>query len=482
MTKRRHLSATLVPVAACALSHAHPPSTQPEDGTETVHVCWPIDDSGALTGVRFQQAMDPIVTRMLNPQERDASGDNRLDLVFVGDGYTADELGQYASDVANVTAGFFSYEPFIAYEPYFRITQVDVVSPESGVDNDPTQGVSRNTALDMAYWCNGIERLLCVNVAKAYNAIDGAGVPDVDQVLALANSSKYGGAGYSGSDLGTAAGRNGSAVEIAIHEMGHSLGNLADEYTYGGPDVYAGGEPGAANSSVYDAGAQTSQQRKWYRWLGASGDPRFDDPIGTFEGSSYSPLGVYRPSNNSMMRSLFRQFNQPSAEALIRAIYQEVSPIDDAAPAGVYTQADTLWVTPMRPVGHTLDVSWLVDGDEQVAFDGQTGLGVSDLGLPEGTYTLTARVVDNTDMVRDPALRANLMTDTRSWTIQIACDPIADLSGDGVVDNADIGVFVGLFLASDPEADFNADGVLDNGDIAAFVEAFLSPCEHAPIT
>jgi len=55
-----------------------------------------------------------------------------------------------------------------------------------------------------------------------------------------------------------------------------------------------------------------------------------------------------------------------------------------------------------------------------------------------------------------------------------ACAP--DLNGDGVLDNADIGTFVTLFLASDPAADFNADAIIDNGDITAFVSAFLAGC------
>ncbi|MFG0305112.1 MAG: GC-type dockerin domain-anchored protein [Phycisphaerales bacterium JB040] len=52
----------------------------------------------------------------------------------------------------------------------------------------------------------------------------------------------------------------------------------------------------------------------------------------------------------------------------------------------------------------------------------------------------------------------------------------ADLNGDSVLDNADIGAFVSAFLGQDLLADFNGDGVLDNGDIGAFVEAFLMSC------
>lgn len=63
--------------------------------------------------------------------------------------------------------------------------------------------------------------------------------------------------------------------------------------------------------------------------------------------------------------------------------------------------------------------------------------------------------------------------------VQLAVDGAqcpADMNGDGVVDNGDIGSFVTLFLAGDPAADFTGDGLLDNGDIGAFVQAFLAGC------
>ena len=58
--------------------------------------------------------------------------------------------------------------------------------------------------------------------------------------------------------------------------------------------------------------------------------------------------------------------------------------------------------------------------------------------------------------------------------VEPACP--ADLNGDGVVDNGDIGAFIGLFLAQDPAADFTGDGIIDNGDIGAFITEFLAGC------
>ena len=44
---------------------------------------------------------------------------------------------------------------------------------------------------------------------------------------AIANSSKWGGSGYSWADLGTAAASHSSSTQLLKHEIGHALGKLA---------------------------------------------------------------------------------------------------------------------------------------------------------------------------------------------------------------------------------------------------------------
>ena len=53
---------------------------------------------------------------------------------------------------------------------------------------------------------------------------------------------------------------------------------------------------------------------------------------------------------------------------------------------------------------------------------------------------------------------------------------IADLTGDGVLDLADIALFVGSFTGQAPPADLDGNGIYDLGDISLFVTAFNSPC------
>ncbi len=345
---------------------------------------------------------------------------NRIDLVLVGDGYTAAELRTYADHVDNLLSTFFGESPLDAYSTFFNVHRVDVISNESGVDHDPTEGIFRDTALDMRFFCSDTERLLCVNVGKALTA--AAEAPDVDQVLALANSTKYGGAGYPSSDLGTLSGGNSSAIQIGLHEFGHSFADLADEYDYGDDPTYTGPEPDAPNVSIYDAAAMAGRRTKWHRWL--------DEPnVDTFEGAMYHKFGIYRPTNNSKMQSLNRPFRQVNVEQFVLGAYETVRPIDDATPPGTYQQDTVFFVDPVvlnldAPATHSLDVQWSLDGDPIAGAVGTT-LDAASLGpvfgitLPPGTYTLAVEVVDATDLVRDEAQRDLLMTDQRSWTLEV---------------------------------------------------------------
>ncbi len=338
---------------------------------------------------------------------------NRINIVILGDGYTASEMNTYASDTDNVLASFFADEPMDAYASFFNVYRVDVTSNESGVD-EPDFGIFRDTALDMTFNCSGIPRLLCVNVSKAYAA--AASAPAVDQILVLANTTRYGGAGYGAQNLGTLSGGNASAVGIAIHEFGHAFADLADEYDYADGATYSGSEPSTPNVSIFDEATLLASQLKWWRWM--------DLPnVSTFEGASYNQFGIYRPTFNSAMRSLNRPFEEVNTEQFVRKMYEIVSVIDDVTPPSgtPMSPSTTFFVTPTNPVDHLLDIQWSMDGADLV---GQTNTTFTpDLAtLAVGLHTVGVTVFDSTARIRDESLRL-LMTESRQWPIEVLCMP-----------------------------------------------------------
>lgn len=51
-----------------------------------------------------------------------------------------------------------------------------------------------------------------------------------------------------------------------------------------------------------------------------------------------------------------------------------------------------------------------------------------------------------------------------------------DINGDGILDLADIGGFIGCFTGTLPCGDLNNDGLWDLADITAFITCFTAGC------
>lgn len=319
---------------------------------------------------------------------------NRVDMVFLGDGYTTADLETaYPAHIQNALAHIFQggEDPFPRYRKFFNVHRINIASTESGADN-PGVGVYRDTALDATYYGDGVnERSLQINNGKALLAMTrqliGTGIT-ADVRMVTVNSSLYGG---TGGLFATYAGGNYAAAEVALHEIGHSFGNLADEYTYGGAQPrYDGAEPSAPNVSLSPHG------EKWAHWLG------YHQPgIGTidvYEGAYYHEEGIYRPSFNSKMRALHQPFDAVSREQLILSIYDFVDPLDDwLATDLLLTGADMLWVLPIDP--EVIKLQWYVDG---ILIAGATGdsFRLTDYGYGRGTYEVRALAYDDTEWVR----------------------------------------------------------------------------------
>ncbi|WP_067450792.1 M64 family metallopeptidase [Actinomadura macra] len=363
----------------------------------------------------------------------------RFNLVIMGDGYTATDMPKFRTHLAKHLNDLWTIEPFKSYRSYINVYAVEIPSGESGVSCDPQlSSPRRKTPLSMAFWSgcrqDGVQRLLVMDsdAAKTYaDLVPGATLAN-RQILALANSDTYGGAGGT---YATASGGNAMSALIAPHELGHSLGGLDDEYDYyqrGVPGgTYTGPEPDSIHHTLHTEQEMKAQKKKWWRWLGERSES--GGTIGRYEGGLYNSKGVWRPSQHSMMKTLGYYFDQVSRERMTERISAKVNLIQTQTLTDKPVGADqVLWLETMHPASHQLSVTWTVDG--KTIREGARGpnLDLSEIHLKKGTHKVTATVTDPTSFVRDPAIRSSAaLTQTRTWDVDTSVKtPPSDVPAD----------------------------------------------------
>ncbi|MFE0252372.1 M64 family metallopeptidase [Streptomyces sp. NPDC059010] len=383
----------------------------------------PVTVPERIRNARSAPVMNPGETGV-NALQQTGASDDRLDLVVIGDGYTAGQQTDFAADARATLDAIFRIEPYKSYRGLFNFWLVNAVSNQSGVTGDPTQDVVKDTAVSSYFYCDGTERLLCIDERRVDSYAQQA--PDSDVVFVIANSTKYGGAGYSGltstaghTGIATMSSDNPSSYLIGAHELGHSIGLLGDEYQDGGGDDYPGPEPTEPNLTMQTAADMLHYGTKWYRWIGQS-DPS-GGKVGAYEGGGYHNYGIYRPTQNSIMRSLsIDTFNLPGREAMIEGFYRHATLLSartsTARPLGAL---DTLRVSlAALPSSGLSDVRvhWYVDGVEAKEAIGRRSVTPSALRIGQGTHTVTARAVDHTPALRGPEAR-KAASSSVSWRI-----------------------------------------------------------------
>ena len=337
---------------------------------------------------------------------------NRVDIVFLGDGYAAGEGATYQAHIDAMMHHMFNEgeDPYPRYNKFFNGHRVDLVSAQSGAD-DPSVGHYVNTALDASYRWDGVtQRLLYVNESKANAALNAALAGrgfSAEMRPVTVNATQYGGGG---GRYAVYAGGNSSAPEVALHELGHSFDGLADEYQYFNGSTYTGAEPGNVDLTKDPTGT------KWSRWLG------YNQPgigvIGAYEGAGYNDHGLYRPSDNSKMRSLNRPFDAIAREKIILDIYSLVDPLDSWTDnSGLLVNPSLLAVDTIDP--DVIDLQWFVDGALVPTATGES-FDLRGLGLTPGLHSVMAHAYDPTDWVR---MDLDKLQENVSWRVQIAPVP-----------------------------------------------------------
>ena len=228
-----------------------------------------------------------------------------LDILFIPDGYSRDDRGKLDVDVKAFASYILNCSPYKENRERINIYAIKGFSEESGV-TDPNNKIERKTLLNSSYNTLGTDRyLMCENVWRMYDVAED--VP-FDAIVLICNSEKYGGGGIY-NFYATVCNGAPDADFVIVHEMGHSIGGLADEYYTSETSVNdfypAGIEPMEPNVTTL-----VDFEKKWKNML----DPKtpvptpatkeYNDMLGVYEGAGYVAKGVYRPWQNCTMKEI----------------------------------------------------------------------------------------------------------------------------------------------------------------------------------
>ncbi len=265
-----------------------------------------------------------------------ATKGNGIDIVLMGDAYSDRQIadGTYKSAMEKMYNNLFTEEPYKSFKDHFNVYYVNVVSIAEGYKYG-------NTALEGFF---GDGTLVGGNDSAVFNyALKAISEEEMDEAMLIVamNSDNYAGTCYmyhpgTNADYGKGVSvsyfpRGGNAetfAQLLHHEAcGHGFAKLADEYAY----ENMGAIPEAA---VNDHKAQQTNWGWWknvdftsdptkVRWNYFLTDTRYaNDGLGAFEGGLTYWTGVWRPTENSIMRYNTGGFNAPSREAIYYRIHK----------------------------------------------------------------------------------------------------------------------------------------------------------------
>jgi hypothetical protein len=290
----------------------------------------------------------------------------KVDLLVLGDGYTAAERGKFEKDARRFMEALFSTAPFREHQKDFNVWGLCPAAEEPGVSR-PSSGIYRRSPVGSSYDTFGTERYVLTMENRTLR--DVASFAPYEFIEILVNGQTYGGGGIF-NQYATVAIDNLWAGYVGVHEFGHQFAGLADEYyissvaylpaanktepwepnvtamldpaTLKWKDLVASGTPLPTpwNQTEFDGFERDIQRRR--KELRAAGRPeaeieelfrkerekedamlgseKYAGKVGAFEGANYEAKGYYRPELDCIMFTRHKTFCAVCRRAIERVI------------------------------------------------------------------------------------------------------------------------------------------------------------------
>jgi hypothetical protein len=290
----------------------------------------------------------------------------KVDLLIMGDGYTAAERAKFESDARRFTEILFTRSPFRDHRTDFNVWGLCPPSEESGISR-PSSGIHRRSPLGATYDTFDTERYILTPENRALR--DFASYAPYEFIEILVNGATYGGGGIFNL-YATVAADSEWAPYVFVHEFGHHIAGLADEYytsqvAYLPPskkiepwepnatalldpdklkwkDLVVAGTPvptpwhkeefEAMEHEIQGQRRELREQKRPESEMNALfkeerkkedamlANDKYSDRVGAFEGANYEARGYYRPQENCIMFTRHDSFCAVCRRAIERII------------------------------------------------------------------------------------------------------------------------------------------------------------------
>ena len=249
-----------------------------------------------------------------------------IDVVFVGDAFADKDQDLFNKYVELGKEAFFTEEPFRSTKDRFNIYRIGSVS-KNGIIAQEGGDTKFSAQFEQGTYVGGDNNLV--------NSFVKASIPSVDLtktiIFVIINKAKYAGTCHMYSNnqavcyVPLCRNENEYAQTLRHEGCGHGFGKLADEYFYDSmgripDDKVSELKKWKGFAYGFYENVDLTSDPNTILWSKFISDSRYSGKVSVYEGGYTYPYGVYRPTDNSIMRYNTGGFNAPSREAIYKKI------------------------------------------------------------------------------------------------------------------------------------------------------------------